>query len=45
MSGGCTKMKRVTLTLEKSFVCKLCSDTVEGFVESGEEIFLTRLTL
>ena len=31
-------MKRVTSTLEKSFVCKLFVDTIEEIVEPGEEI-------
>ena len=31
-------MKRVTLTLAKSFVCELCVDTKEGIVEPGEEL-------
>ena len=31
-------MKRVTSTLAKSFVCKVCVDTKEGIVEPGEEI-------
>ena len=41
----CAKMKRVTSTLAKGFVCDLCVDTKEEIVEPGEEIFLTRLTL
>ena len=36
--GRCTKMKRVTSTLAKGFVCELCVDTTEGIVEPGEEI-------
>ena len=36
--GRCTKMKRVTSTLGKGFVCKICVDTKEGIVEPGEEI-------
>ena len=36
--GRCTKMKRVTSTLAKDFVCKLCVDTKEGIVEPGEKI-------
>ena len=36
--GSCTKMKRVTSTLAKGFVCELCVDTMEGIVEPGEEI-------
>ena len=43
--GRCVKMKRVTSTLVKGFVCKLCVDTKEGIVEPGEKYFLTRLTL
>ena len=35
--GRCTKMKRVTSTLDRGFVCKLCVDTKEGIVELGEE--------
>ena len=36
--GRCAKMKRVTSTLAKSFVCELCVDTKEGIVEPGKEI-------
>ena len=36
--GRCTKIKRVTSTLGKGFVCKLCVDTMEGIVEPDEEI-------
>ena len=36
--GRCTKIKRVTSTLAKDFVCKLCVDTMEGIVEPDEEI-------
>ena len=36
--GRCAKMKRVTSTLVKGFVCELCVDTKEGIVETGEEI-------
>ena len=36
--GRCAKKKRVTSTLAKGFVCKLCVDTKEGIVEPGEEI-------
>ena len=43
--GKCTKMKRVTSTLAKGFVCKLFVDTKEGIVEPDKEIFLTTLTL
>ena len=34
----CTKMKRVTLTLAKSFACELCVNTMKRIVEPGEEI-------
>ena len=34
----CAKMKRVTSTLTKGFVCKLCVDTKKGIVEPGKEI-------
>ena len=44
--GRCAKMNRVTSTLAKGFVCKVCVDTKEEIVEPDEEIsFLTRLTL
>ena len=36
--GRCAKMKRVTSTLAKGFVCKLRDDTKERIVEPGEEI-------
>ena len=36
----CAKMKIVTSTLAKSFVCKVCVDTKEGIAEPGEEISL-----
>ena len=36
--GKCAKMKRVTSTLVKGFVCELCINTTEGIVEPGEEI-------
>ena len=46
MHGRCAKMKRVTSTLAKSFVCKVCVDAKKGIVEPGEKIsLLTRLTL
>ena len=35
--GRCAKMKRVTSTLAKGFVCELCVHTKEGIVEPGEE--------
>ena len=36
--GRCAKMKRVTSTQAKEFVCKLCVDTKEEIVEPGKEI-------
>ena len=33
--GRCAKMKRVTSTLAKGFVCELCVDTMKGIVEPG----------
>ena len=36
--GRCAKMKRVTSTLAKGFVCELCVYTKEGIVEPGKEI-------
>ena len=36
--GRCAKMKRVTSTLAKGFVCKLCVDTKKGIVETDEDI-------
>ena len=36
--GRCAKMRMVTSTLAKDYVCKLCVDTMEGIVESGEEL-------
>ena len=36
--GRCAKMKRVTSTLAKGFVCELCVDTKEGIIEPGEEL-------
>ena len=36
--GRYAKMKKVTSTLAKGFVCELCVDTKEGIVEPGEEI-------
>ena len=38
MHGRCAKMKRVTSTLAKGFVCKVCVDTMKGIVKPGEEI-------
>ena len=38
--------ERVTLSLAKGFVCKLCVDTKGRIVEPGDELsFLTKLTL
>ena len=43
--GRCAKIKRVTSTLAKGFLCELYVDTIKGIVEPGEEkTFLTRLT-
>ena len=36
--GRCAKMKGVTSTLAKGFVCELCVDTKEGIVERGEKL-------
>ena len=36
--GRCARMKRITSTLAKGFVCKLCVDTKEGIVEPSEEL-------
>ena len=36
--GRSAKVKRVTSTLAKSFVCELCVDTKEEIVKPGEEI-------
>ena len=36
--GRYAKMRRVTLTLAKGFVCKQCVYTKEGIVEPGEEL-------
>ena len=36
--GRCVKIKRVTSTLAKGFVCNLCVDTKEGIGEPGKEI-------
>ena len=35
--GRCEKMKRLTSTLAKGFLCELCVDTKEGIAEPGEE--------
>ena len=37
--GICMKMKKVTSTLAKDFVCELCVDTKKGIVEPDEEHF------
>ena len=36
--GRCVKMKRVTSTMAKGFVCELCVYTKEGIMEPGEEL-------
>ena len=36
--GRCAKMKRVTSTQAKGFVYELCVYTMEGIVDTGEEI-------
>ena len=36
--GKWAKIKKVTSTLAKGFVCKLCVDAMEGIVEPDEEI-------
>ena len=36
--GRCAKLKRVTSTLAKGFVCELCVYTKEGIMEPGEEL-------
>ena len=38
-------MKRVTSTLTKRFVSKICVDTIEGIVEPGEYHILKKLSL
>ena len=38
VQGRCAEMKRVTSTLAKGLVCKLCVDTKKGIVEPGEEL-------
>ena len=39
----CVKMKRVTSTLAKDFVCELCVYTKEGILEPGEKIFFDQV--
>ena len=39
----CAKMKTVTSTLAKGFVCELCIDGKKGIVEPGEEIFFDQV--
>ena len=34
----CAKMKRVTSTLAKGFVCELCVHTKKGIVQPGEKL-------
>ena len=41
--GRCAKMKRMTSTLAKGFVCELCVDTKERIVEPDEEIFFEQV--
>ena len=36
--GRCAKIKRVTSTLAKTFLGELCVNTLEGIVETGEEM-------
>ena len=36
-------MKRVTSTLAKAFVCKICVDTMKGILEPGEEILFFKM--
>ena len=36
--GRCARIKRITSTLAKGFVCKLCVDTKEGIMEPSEEL-------
>ena len=36
--GRCAKMRRVTSTLAKGFVCDLCVHRKKGIVEPGEEL-------
>ena len=44
--GRCAKMKRVTLSLAKDFVCKEYFETIERIVEPDEELsFLTKSSL
>ena len=38
--GRCAKMKRVTSSLAKNFVCEICVDTTGGIVKPGKEILL-----
>ena len=41
--GRYAKMNRVTSTLAKGFVCKLCVDTKEGIVKPGEISFFDQV--
>ena len=43
--GRCAKMKRMTSTPAKGFVCKLCVNTKELWNQVKKHHFLTRLTL
>ena len=38
--SGCAKIKKVTSTMEKGFVCELCVNTTKGIVKPSEEILL-----
>ena len=44
--GKCAKMRRVSLTLAKGFVCERCAKTMKRTVEPGEEFsFLDQMEL
>ena len=43
VNNKCTKMKRVTSTLAKGFVCELCVYTKEGIVEPEELSFFDQV--
>ena len=38
VNGRCAKIKRVTSTLAKGFVCELCVYTKEGIAEPREKL-------
>ena len=42
--GRCAKIKRVTSTRAKCFVCELCVDAKKGIVEPSEEILFFEQT-